>query len=211
MATKQALYRAAALILKESGTTLTVTDDDVTVNTLNVVYDSCLGYVLESGKWNFAARTLQIDSDEDEEPEFGYNFAFEKPSDYKNLIKLSASPSLYPPLPDNGYADEGNFWFADIDPLYASIVSDGAQYGGDLSLWPDIVARALEYELAFRVAPHVTSMGEDAFDRLEKRKEKALLRAKSWDASKQPTERPPPSRLQMARGGRMSRRDTWWP
>ena len=92
-----------------------------------------------------------------------------------------------------------------------SYVSNHASYGGDLSLWPQIVAGALEHELAFRVAPALTSMGEQAMDQLEKRKSRALLKAKSWDAAKQPPEQLAPSRLALARKGKASWREGWWP
>ncbi len=209
MTTRTQLYKGAALILRESATDLAVTTDNVLVNTFNSVYAQSLRYILENGRWNHAARSLFIEADTDVQAGFGYNNAFEKPEDYCNLIAISYSPTFYPPFDSNQYRDEGNFWYANCDPLFVSIVSNGAQWGGDLSLWPEIVARALEYELAFRAAPHVTTMGEDSFDKLEKRKEKALRTAESWDGGKQPPEPLPPPRLARARAGGSGRSDSW--
>lgn len=207
MATQLGIYKGAALILREGATTLTVSDTSVLVNTFNVEWTKARNTVLENGKWNFAARSLSIEADTDNEPEFGYSYAFAKPSDYRNLIALAASATFYPPFGPNQYRDEGAFWFANCDPLYASVVSDGASYGGDLSKWPEVVARAAEYELAFRAGPHVTSMNEQALEQLERRKLRALQRAKSWDAGKQPPDPLPPSRLSTARGS--GRRASW--
>ncbi len=199
MASKQQVYRNTLLILKEPAVGVTITDDTRAVNTMGVVYDSAQRFILESGKWNFAARSLSIEAETSVEPAFGYTFAFEKPDDYANLIKLAPHETFYPPFRENQYVDEGNYWFANCDPLYASIVSTGASYGGDLGLWPEVVANALEYEIAFRVAPHLTSMGEQALEQMERPKARALQKAKAWDSSKQPPERPPVGRLAAAR------------
>lgn len=202
---KQQVYRNALLILKESPVSVTVTDDTVAINTFNVVYDSALASVLESGKWNFASRAISIEADADTEPGFGYSYAFEKPSDYANLIKLASNAAFYPPFGANEYADEAGYWFANCDPLFAVIVSNGSQYGASLTLWPQVIANVLEYEIAFRAGPHITSMGEQALDQLEKRKMRAMAKAKSWDASKQAPEAAPPSRLATARRGTLGR------
>ena len=95
MTTKLQVYKNALLLLKESSAlTITVTTDSVAVNTLNAVYASALAFVLENGKWNFAARSVSIEAETDVEPAFGYDSAFEKPDDYCNLIKISASSTF---------------------------------------------------------------------------------------------------------------------
>ena len=207
--TKLKLYRRAQLILKQNAVGTTVTDGSQFTNTLDLVYDEALSYILEHGKWAFAARSLVIEASEDVEPQFGLSFAFEKPDDYKNLIALSAAATLYPPFGENEYRDEGAYWFTNVDPLYASIVSGGAEFGGDLSLWPQIVADAAAYELAWRVAPSLTGMSANEKEELRKDKERALRNAEAWNASKKPPEAPPPSRLVMSRRGRLSWRETW--
>lgn len=207
--TKLRLYRRAHLILKENGVDVQVTDDTAFVNTLNLVYDEAISYILEHGKWTFAARSMSIEASEDVDPAFGYEFAFEKPDDYKNLIRLSARAELYPPFGENEYADEGVYWYANVDPLYVSIVSGSAEFGGNLSLWPQIVADALAYEMAWRAAPTLTNMSANEKQSLEEDKVKALRGAEAWNESKKPPEAPPPSRLVMARRGRTAWRETW--
>jgi hypothetical protein len=71
----------------------------------------------------------------------------------------------------------------------------------NLADWPWTFARAVEYELAFRVAPHVTTMGEDSFSKLEGRKIRALRDARSKDALNQGNQYPPAGRLARSRGG----------
>ena len=70
-----------------------------------------------------------------------------------------------------------------------------------------MLATAAEYELAWRIAPHLTAMSEAEKDGLERRKERALRKAKSWDAAKNPPEPVPYGRLVK---GRMGGRGTYW-
>ena len=213
MATKQSLYRGAHLILKELATGVTTGDDTRFVNTLDVVYDDVLNFMLEAGFWNFATRTVAIEASTDEEPSFGYAYAIAKPDDYAGrIVAIAADDRFFSPIED--YQEEGGlsgFIFCDVDPLYLRYISNGVEYGLNLADWPYSFARAVEYELAFRVAPHLSSMGEDAMVRLERRKEKALRDAKSKDAVNQGSQRPPAGRLVRSRGA-VSRVSTrrWW-
>lgn len=213
MATKLKLYQGAHLLLKELATGVTVSDDTRFVNTLDIVYDDVLSWALEQGFWNFATRTVSIEASEDQEPQFGYSYAVPKPDDYAGrIVAISGDQRFACPL--NDYQEEGGlsgFIFCDVDPLYLRYVSNGVAYGLNLAEWPYSFTRAVEYELAFRVAPHLTTMGEQAMDQLEKRKQKALRDARSKDAINQGATWPPAGRLVRSRGGfgsRTSRR--WW-
>lgn len=203
MATKQGIYRATHLLLKEIGSDVTVSDDTRFVNTLGLVYDDTLAFMLEQGLWNFATRTVAIEADASEEPDFGYSFAIPKPDDYAGrIVQISGDQRFDCPL--NDYQEEGGlsgFIFCDVDPLYLRYISNGVAYGLNLADWPYSFTRAVEYELAFRVAPHLTSMGEDSMDRLERRKQKALRDARSKDAVNQGSMRPPAGRLATSRAG----------
>ena len=196
MTTKLLTYNASLALLKQAPLT-TLTDDILSRYTLDNHYAAALRTTLELGKWNHAARSVAIDASVDEEPEFGYTFAFEKPDDFARIVKISASETFWPLLTD--YANEGAFFFANTDPLYLSYVSTDTAYGGDLSLWPQIAATFLEHELAERIAPLIPSLGDDAMDRLKRDKQRAKRTAKGWDAQQQPSEPPPPSRLIQAR------------
>lgn len=211
MTTRAQLYQGAHLLLKEIGTDVTVSDDTRFVNTLNLVYDSTLSFMLEAGFWNFATRTVAIEADASEEPDFGYSFAIPKPDDYAGrIVAISGDQRFSQPVQD--YQEEGGlsgFIFCDLDPLYLRYISNGVAYGMNLADWPYSYTRAVEYELAFRIAPHLTSMGEESMVRLEKRKEKALRDAKSKDAVNQGATWPPAGRLATSRGGRSSMRNRW--
>jgi hypothetical protein len=203
MATKLGLYNGALFLLKATRLD-TVSDAREERYTLDEVYDSVLGYCLEQGNWKFATRTVAIEHSEDLEPSFGYSYAFERDTDFVRLIAISASGNFFPPLED--FADEASAWHANCDPLYASYVSDGASYGADLSLWPRTYERAVEHELAVRIAPHITTMGGDGMDRLIRDSTRAMANAKMKDARAGPIKRPPPGRLVQSR---MNVLDSW--
>lgn len=211
MASKQGLYRGAILILKQNAVGVAVTDDDAFVNTLNLVYDDAIKFVLEAGLWNYATRTVSIEASEDVEPEFGFAFAVEKPDDYAGrVVAIAANARFYPPL--SAYHEDGGlsgYFWVDCDPLYLRYISNSVEYGLNLASWPATFTRAVEYELAWRVAPHLTNMSASEKEELRKDRERTMRDAKSKDALNQAPERPPPGRLVTARAGRMARRD-WW-
>jgi hypothetical protein len=159
--------------------------------------------MLEQGLWNYATRTVAIDASEDVEPEFGYTFAIAKPDDYAGrFVSISGDSFFACPLQD--YHEEGGldgYIYCNVNPLYFRYISNGNEYGLNLADWPWTFARAVEYELAFRVAPHVTTMGEDSFSKLEGRKIRALRDARSKDALNQGNQYPPAGRLARSRGG----------
>ncbi len=207
MTSQLKLFRRALLILKENATGITVSDDTKAVNTLNLVYSDVVQRMLEEGRWNFAARSQQIDASTDIEPDFGFSNAFVKPDDYVNLIKISHSETFFPPFLPNQYVDEGGYWYANCDPLYVSFVSDDEAYGGDLSLWPEVFAEAVAYELASQIGPHLTAMSGTEKETLERDKKLALRNASSWDAAKNPPDPLPFGRMVR---GRSAMRGTYW-
>ena len=99
---------------------------------LDAVWDNgAIDYCLEQGLWNFATRAQQITYSPSVEPPFGYRYAFTKPDDYVRTAAVCSDERFNCPLTQ--YADEGGFWFADLDTLYVKYVSDDDQYGYDLS------------------------------------------------------------------------------
>ena len=212
MATKLKLYRAAVLLVKQNAVDLAVTDDSAFVNTLDLVYDDVLAFCLEAGDWNYATRTVAIEASEDEEPAFGFGFAVEKPDDYAGrVVAISANERFYPPLEQ--YHDEGGLeghFHTDCDPLYLRYISNGNEYGLNLADWHPAFERYFEYELAWRIAPQLTNMGEDATDRFEKRKNKALHNAQAQDARNHGAQPLPQGRLVQSRGYPSSRSRWRW-
>lgn len=200
MATKLGLFKGAARLVKQRGVD-TLTDDEWQRYELDGEYDACLAYMLEMGLWNFAMRTVAIDYDTGVDPAFGFNYAFEKPSDWVRTAIVSASPRMFPAMGAGEFVDETGYWSAQVTPLYVGYVSNGASYGLNLSAWPATFTRAVEFELAYRIAPTITSMTDKDSERLELRKHRALKNAQSKDALNQAPSQRPPGRLVQSRIG----------
>lgn len=111
--------------------------------------DDCL----EAGQWNFAMRTVQIDSDPDISPNFGLTFGFSKPEDWIRTCAFSTDERFNTPYRD--YRDEAGTWYADVDPIYVRYVSNDSAYGADMSLWPSsfiaFVGAFFAYEIVFKL------------------------------------------------------------
>ena len=163
-------------------------------------YDASVEYMLGQGLWNFAARTVAIESEIDVEPSFGFTYAFEKPTDYIRIVAIGDNGSLWPPL--NDYLDEGNYWHANVDPLYIQYISDDASYGLNTGLWPQTFKKALEAYIALQIAPdpHANVSGTK-LQMLQAHYKDMIRDARAKDAMNQGNQRPPPGRLAIARAG----------
>ena len=91
--------------------------------------------------------------------------------------------------------DQGAYWFANVDTIYVRFVSDHAQYGGDLSLWPEKFTHYAAHYGAWRIAPRELKGQIDAD------MTKALLKARSADAANETPRRLPQGSWARARTG----------
>jgi len=111
-------------------------------------------YCLEQGQWQFAIRTQQIGEDPDVDLQFGWAYAFDKPTDWVSTIKLCSDERMEQPL--LRYLDETDYWRADITPIWVSFVSDDAAYGGDLARWPQTFCDYAAAEFAAKIIHDLT-------------------------------------------------------
>ena len=150
--------------------------------------DTLIG-CLEAAQWNFAMRTVQIDHDPDYSPEFGYQFRFNKPTDWIATVGMCQDEFLRVPLLT--YVDEVDFWYADITPIYTRFVSNDANYGTNYGKWPQTFADFVAAHLAGKIVLKLTTDNArrdyilHPRDGLEARR---LLTAKSKDAMGQATQ-----------------------
>lgn len=142
---------------------------------------------LEAAQWNWASRTVAVPASDSVTPEFGYVYAFEKPTDIVRLVGLSSSPTMSEPL--TRYENMGGFFFADLDTLYIRYVSNDAAYGGDFSLWPESFADFVEAHFAHEIAPKLTA-SEAKVEMIRKERERRLSDAAAQDAMSGPSKRP---------------------
>ena len=171
---------------------------------IDEVYDDGVEYMLGQGMWNFGSRTVAIEAETDVEPDFGYNYTFEKPSDYIRLIKIADNGTMWPTLMDDAgeaYLEEGDYFHANVTPLYIQYVSDGVTYGRDTSLWPMNFRKAVEAYLALEIAPHAPRMSARGLEGLRSHYALMLKDARNKDAVNQASVRPPPGRLVRSRAG----------
>lgn len=160
--------------------------------------NSAIRYCLEQGFWKHAMRAVKSDAASGITPSFGFTYAFAKPSDFVQIDMLSADDRFGVPL--TRYEFEGDYLYADHDPIYMRFVSDDASWGADLSRWPESFSQWVGVYLATLIAPRLKN--DLDMDRLEKREMRLLADARSKDARLGPTRDVPMGNFASARFGR---------
>lgn len=154
---KLALYNEALTLCRETKLS-GLTEDREARHLLDQVYDGGgIRRVLEAGQWHFAMRTVQVDSDPDLDPEFGFQYAFSKPTDWVLTSALCSDAYFRAPMSAAQYVDESGYWYADVDPIYVRYVSDDEDYGGDLGTWPQSFVDYAVAHFASKVVFKLTS------------------------------------------------------
>ncbi len=188
---KLSLYNGALRVLRETRIA-SLTEERPARYLLDDVWnDEPIETCLEMGLWNFAIKTIKISEDPDETMDFGFRYAFSKPTDWVRTAALSSDEYFTNPLVN--YADETNFWYADIDPIFVRFVSNHADYGLNYELWTRLFRVYVHHYLANEiVGVHST---DDEFIKLVAVKTKdALKEAKNKDAMNDPPAFPPAGR-----------------
>ena len=157
-----------------------------------------VNFCLEQAPWRFATNTIQIDSDSTITIEYGYNYGFQKPSDWLVTAAISSEESFNTPLTQ--VIDENGYWYADIDPIYVRYVSSGANYGGDLTIWPDIFRDYVAAYFARRIVLSLTGNRELKNDMVALEAE-TRRDAKNHNMKSAPTRFPPSGSWSSSRRG----------
>lgn len=202
---KLGLYNIAMLALRAQRLD-SLTDDRPERYDLDEVYTrgkGALNYLLEQGQWNFAMRAVQIDRSTSVTPEFGFAYAFDKPTDFVRLNMISADEDFNKPL--DFFEFEGDFIYTDVDPIYVRYVSDDGSWGADFGKWPDTFSLWAGHWLATQMGGRHVSNTE--LTELREETRKLRIDARSKDASQEPPRWPPLSSWASSRLGRSSRRD----
>lgn len=209
MATKLQLYNRALRILKERRLS-SLTEKKEARYLLDQVWDEGgVRYCLSQGFWNFAMRSVQLEYTSALDPDFGFLRGFTKPSDWVRTAAFCSDPYFQNPM-TNAYADEGPYWFADLDTVYVKYVSDDSSYGEDLSLWTEGFFQYAATYFAYEIQGQLTSSTTNE-QLTEKKLKKALRDAKVEDGQNEPTRTPPHGNWVRARtvGSRRSRGREW--
>lgn len=199
MTDKLSLYNGA--LTRHIGETVTTLVENTPKRlALDQVWDNgALDTCLQSGQWDFAARTVKLDYSPSITPPFGYTYAFDRPTDLIRVMGVFSDEFCHQPLTD--YLYEGAYWYANLEEIYVRFVSNDSQFGLDYSLWPPNFTRYVECYLAAESCIRITK-DEKKRDMLDTRCERLLRKAKGTDAMENPSTLPPRGSWSRARNGR---------
>jgi hypothetical protein len=165
---------------------------------LDAIYDDTLQQCLEEGLWKFASRTVMLDADTAVQPDFGYDYAFSRPTDYVRMMGFTSDEYLKTEITD--WVDENNVWYAATTPIYLRYVSNGATYGLDLAKYPEYYAEWVGIKLALNSALPITRERSDRNDLLTL-DTRWLSKSQKLGAVNEPVKTRPAGRLVNARRG----------
>ena len=198
------MYNQAMYLLGERSLA-SLTENREPRRILDLVWRGAVKFCLEAGQWKFALRTAKLTYSTDVVPTFGFRRAFERPSDCVRLAKVCSDEYLQNPLLQ--YSEEASWWFADVDDIYVSYVSDSTDFGLDYANWPETFATFVALYAATQAGIRI-SQSEKTLELLTKELKKARRDALSKDAMQGPTQFLPQGSWASARhGGRRSRYD----
>lgn len=164
-------------------------------------------HCLELGQWTFATRTGRMDYDSNLSVDFGYRYAFSKPTDFVRTVAVCSDEFFEEPMLQ--YKDEARVLYAPIQTLYVSWVSNGAHYGADMSLWPESFSKLVEAYLAAEIVASLTK-DSGVRDRVEAAFASAKSSAETLDAQNRPTALMPMGGWVRSRMGRSGYRRSRW-
>ncbi len=183
MATKLSIYNGALSVIGERKLASLTENREPRLKLDDIWDNDLIDRVLQMGQWNFAKRTVELTASPSVTPSFGYQYAFDKPTDF--IRTMMVCHDEYFNIPITRYSDEAQWWFCDAEQIYVAYVSNDTQWGADLSLWPHNFTEMVEHYLAWKVAPRIA--GIDISDkRLANQWKMWLAEAKAVDAMESP-------------------------
>lgn len=182
MATKLSIYNQSLGHLGERRLA-SLTEDREPRKVLDDYYDDVVEYCLQMEDWEWGSLRVSIDASASLTPDFGYDNAFVKPTDFVRLVAISANANYDPPLLQ--FTEEQGYWYADCDPLYVRYVSNGITVGKDLSAWPKLFEDYVVIRLAMQIQQRIKP-DDNLSLLLEKRERKALSAARNLNMKHRP-------------------------
>ena len=165
-----------------------IAEDRPSRRALDSAYDRTVLFCLEQGFWNWAMRSVELEYEPAIEPAFGFSRAFTKPDDWLRTFVVSENDTHEPPI--HSFLDENGYWMADTDTLYVRYVSNSADYGLSLTLWPSSFTAYVALALARRACRRISN-SSDMYETLFKLEARAKVDAMSKDAINQGPQRMP--------------------
>lgn len=181
--TKLAVYNGALRLLGERRLASLTEERPPRYHLDDCWNDGLVNYCLEQGDWGFATRTVKLLASPSIDPDFGYEYGFQKPDDFVKTVAISTDEFFSNTL--LSYNDEREYIFAPYDEIYYKYISDDAQYGLDLTLWPETFKKFVQAQAAYDTIGLITGS-----DGKEDRVKRALKEAKRDARSKDVMSRP---------------------
>lgn len=198
MTDKLSLYNGALTVIGERKLA-NLTENREARRKLDDVWDNDLiDRVLQMGQWRFAGRSVELEASPSVTPSFGYQFAFDRPTDWIRTMKLAQDEYFKQPL--TRVSVESSFWFSDLELIYVQYVSNDTQYGSDFSLWTVNFTEMVEHYMAFKVAPRLTGLDLDS-STLEAKWKRWKTDAKATDGMEESAKWPPKGAWASSRQG----------
>lgn len=183
MADQLSIYNGALTILGERKLG-TLTENRPPRHKLDDIWDNeMIDRVLQHGQWKFAARSVELQASPSITPGFGYQFGFDKPSDFIRTMQIAYDELFQQPV--TRYSDESKFIFTDTETIFYQYVSNDVQFGGDISLWQPNFVEYVEHYMAYKVAPRLSGLDFSDTD-LQGKMKFQLSEAKATDAMEAP-------------------------
>lgn len=187
--TQLALYNQALRLVGEPALT-TLTDNRPERYALDPIWDEDpIKQILEEAQWSFATRTLEWNYDSSVTADFGFKYAFTKPSNYVRTAAICSDEFFQEPI--TAFADENNYWFCEYETIYIKYVSDSELFGRDYSLWSELFRNCVASKMASELAISLTK-SQTIMDARKKELKDYIRDAKSLDSMNQPTRFMPP-------------------
>lgn len=185
MTDKLSVYNGALSILGERKLA-SLTENVPSRRKLDDVWDNDMRErVLQHGQWNFAGRSVMLEASPSVTPSFGFQFAFDKPTDFVRTMQVAHDE--YFNLPITRYSDEASWIFTDDEEIYFQYVSKDSQWGFDFALWPENFTEYVEHYLAYKVAPRLIGLDINKKE-LGRDMKRMLMEAKATDAMEGPAQ-----------------------
>ncbi len=179
--TQQLSLFNGALRLIGNARLATLTDNVEAQYLLTDVWDEGNGgaaqSMLEQGYWYFATRTSMLTYDATIQPEFGLQYAFEKPTDWVRTSMVAQDEMFQTPLTQ--YSDEAGYLYTNLQTIYFSYVSNSDRYGLNFAIWPPTFINAFYGYLAMKVVRSLCSGDENKIGAIMKEAKRLLTDARS--------------------------------
>ncbi len=163
---------------------------------------------LEMGQWNFAMRTQMQTPDTGITPTFGYRYVYPHPTDW--ILTTAVWQDEFGRVPLLQYTDEAGKLYASLQTIYWRYVSNDANFGSNMGLWPQSFADVVKAYLAQKIISKLTD-SQVKIDNLTHHRTGAVAKAvhfaKNMSAMAEPTKFPPTGSWNRSRLGHRRYRD----